>query len=222
MQLHTLLEGLLEWFFPDRCAACGGTGGLLCAGCRARLRPYPGAVARIPETLCQVQVGFVFEGPLRQAVHHLKYRRARRMARPLGELLAARLAGSCPPADGIVAVPLHPRRLAERGYNQAEELASALAPRWGVPLRRSGLARERATAQQAGLAAAHERAANMRGAFRWAGPGAPPRRALLVDDVFTTGATMAACAETLILAGSDEVYGIALARSRPDLDGLPG
>jgi ComF family protein len=178
-------------------------------------------VRRIPATLNEVRVGFVFDGTLRGAVHRLKYDRSPRMAGPLGRLLAAQLVAPCPPVDALIPIPLHRDRMRERGYNQAEALARELAQAWHVPLIADGLIRERMTAQQASLKAS-ERAENMRGAFGWL-PGQPaPMRVLLIDDVLTTGATMGACAEALRQAGSGWVGGVALARSRPDLDGLGG
>lgn len=206
--LARLYEGLLELIFPDRCAACGGAGGLLCPACRAGLRPYP------PEGptpgLDAMAVAWLYEGALRDAVHSLKYRRRRRVADALADALAAGLAP--PPADALVPVPLHAERLAERGFNQAEDLARRLGRRWGLPVCASGLARSRDTGHQARLSRAARRG-NVAGAFVWAGQAPPPRRALLVDDVLTTGATLAACAEALRAAGSREVRAVALARS---------
>ncbi len=210
------LDSILNFLFPDHCVGCKVAGNMLCAGCRGSLRPYPLILRRMPETLAEVRVGFVFEGVLRVAVHHLKYRKLRRMAGPLAELLGPQLVASLPEADAIIAVPLHPRRLAQRGYNQAEELARELSRVWGVPLVQ-GLIRTRTTERQA-LLETKARSANVLGAFEWESGTPPPRRLILVDDVLTTGATMGACAEALLLAGSDLVYGVALARSRPELD----
>ena len=117
--------------------------------------------------------------------------------------------------DAVLAIPLHSKRLAERGFNQAEALAREIATLLDLPLIDTGLARVRATEQQAHLDA-RARAENMRDAFAWRGT-APPRRLLLVDDVLTTGATMGACAIVLRDAGAEAVHGLALARSRPDM-----
>ena len=215
MPRRPLIETLLSFLFPDRCAGCRRGGSLLCAACRASLRPYPGGLRNQPASLADVRIVHLFDGPLRAAVHQFKYRRVRRMARPLGELLAANLAAAPLPFDSIAAVPLHAGRLAERGFNQAEALAAELARATRRNLINGGLTRIRATEQQAQLSA-RARADNVRGAFAWTAAAAPPRQVLIVDDVLTTGATMGACAAALREAGAAEVYGLALARSRPD------
>ena len=203
-----LLKRLLDLVFPDRCAACGGAGGLLCPNCVARLQPYP--LETPTPGLDSMHVGWIYDQTVRQAIHTLKYRRRRRMAEALGDALATRLAA--PPADALVPVPLHAGRLAERGFNQAEELARRLSQRWGLPICATGLERGRDTGHQARLNRA-ERQTNVAGAFVWCGPNAPPARVVLVDDVLTTGATLAACAAGLRAAGTREVRAVALARS---------
>ncbi len=155
-------------------------------------------------------VAWVYDGAVRRAVHSMKYRRRRRVADALGDALAASIAA--PPADALIPVPLHAERMAERGFNQAEELARRLGGHWGLPVCAAGLARARDTGHQARLSR-RERRDNVAGAFVWSGQGRPPARALLVDDVLTTGATLAACAEALRAAGAAEVGAVALARS---------
>ena len=139
----------------------------------------------------------------------------RRIAIPLGALMAEHLIAQPAAVEAVLAIPLHSARLAERGFNQAEALAREIANLLDLPLINTGLTRVRATEQQAKLDA-RARADNMRGAFAWDG-APPPRRLLLVDDVLTTGATMGACAIVLRDAGAEAVHGLALARSRPDL-----
>jgi len=210
---RTLLDTLLKLLFPDRCAGCRHLGDLFCGMCRAALVPYPGDDRRTPPTsLHSVRIAFLFQSPLREAIHQLKYRRVQRVAQPLGALLAEHVAGQQLDIDAVLAIPLHSVRLAERGFNQAESLASEVARSLQRPLIAKQLIRTRATQQQAHLDA-RARAENMRDAFSWQG-APPPRRVLLIDDVYTTGATMAACAEALRGAGAEAVYGLALARSR--------
>jgi ComF family protein len=211
------LARVLDVLFPPRCASCKRLGTLFCGACQAQLVRYPGTMRRLPPALDSVEIGYVFSGPLRAAVHQLKYAGAPRLAQPLGVLLAATVAAQfqARPVDALVPIPLHPQRLAERGYNQAAELATVIAQSLGVPVA-DDLVRMRATTQQASLNA-RERAANVTGAFQWV-RGTAPMRVALIDDVLTTGATMNACAEALRTGGAQHVRGLALARSRPDLD----
>jgi ComF family protein len=213
MAISALLDAILATIFPDRCCGCARLGDLLCRHCHAALTPYPRDPERIPASLDGVRVAFVFASPLREVVHQFKYRRVRRLAQPLGRLMAAHLAAQPLAIDAVLPVPLHHERLAERGFNQAEALALEVARVLDRPLAR-GLERMRVTEQQAHLDA-RQRADNVRGAFSWRA-ATPPRRLLIVDDVLTTGATIGACAEALREAGAEAVYGLALARSRPD------
>lgn len=121
MAVHNLINLLLDLIFPDRCAGCGGAGGLFCSRCRAVLQPYPDEDT--PAGLDGATVARIYAGPLRPAMHRLKYGRKRRIAEPLGDLLATALEIAPQPADALIAVPLHTERLAERGFNQSEELA---------------------------------------------------------------------------------------------------
>jgi ComF family protein len=205
-QIAGLLGGLLELFFPERCAACGREGGLLCAACRAGLRPF--APAAPPAGLDAVSVGWVFEGATQRAIHALKYGRRRRVAAALADALADAVPAA-PAGAALVPVPLHAGRMAERGFNQSAELAVGLGRRWGAPVLDGRLARTRDTGHQAGLAR-RERLSNVAGAFEWRG-ASPPARVVLVDDVLTTGATLVACAEALRAAGCREVRGMVLA-----------
>lgn len=214
MRGRSFVDALLALLFPDRCAGCRRLGALLCADCQAALLPYPADGRPPPPGLADVRIAFTYQSPLREAIHELKYRRVRRMAQPLGSLLAAHVAACPPKVDAVLAIPLHASRLAERGFNQADALAREVAAALRLPTIDQGLVRVRSTEQQARLDA-RGRADNMRGAFAWP-VGAPPRRLLLVDDVYTTGATMGACAEALIDAGAAAVHGLALARSRLD------
>ncbi|MEI7644376.1 MAG: ComF family protein [Chloroflexales bacterium] len=207
--IRDLFDRLLDLLFPDRCVACGCAGVLLCARCRAGLRPYPPEAP--PAGLDGMAVGWLYEGAIRQAIHRMKYTGMRRVAAPLGDLLAERLRAAPLPADALMAVPLHAGRLAERGFNQSEELAARIAQRCGLPLV-PGLARCRDTGHQASLGR-RARKGNVEGAFIWAIHAQPPARVLIVDDVLTTGATLAACADALRAAGTREVRAVALARS---------
>lgn len=206
-QIAGLLDRLLELLFPDRCTACGREGELLCAGCRVGLRSFPPQAA--PAGLDGVAVGWVFEGAVQRAVHALKYGRQRRVAWALADALADALPNPYAGA-ALVPVPLHAGRMAERGFNQSTELAQRLGRHWSVPVLDGRLVRVRDTGHQAGLAR-KERLSNVAGAFIWCSAAPPPARVTLVDDVLTTGATLAACADALRAAGCREVRAVALA-----------
>jgi ComF family protein len=111
--------------------------------------------------------------------------------------------------DGVVPVPLYAQRQQERGYNQAELLADAFCKQAQLPLRASWLTRIRATHTQVGLSATARRA-NVQAAFQ-AEPTVQGKRLIVLDDVYTTGATLRACAQALLAAGATQVYGLALA-----------
>ena len=193
------------------CPVCGepfpGLGGALpCDACRRGPPPY--AFAR---AVAEYRDG------MREAIHALKFGKRPLLATPLGRLLAeagARALPVPPPdwAEGLVPVPLHPARLAERGFNQAELLATPCGARWRVPVLPRALIRARATLPQTDLDPTARRL-NVRDAFRVPrAAGILGRRLLLVDDVHTTGATVAAAAQALREAGAAAVGVLALAR----------
>lgn len=227
---------LLSLLFPPRCAGCGRRGHWLCAGCTALLRPIaPPLCARCGEPLpegrwerCRAcreggpfaldiaRAAYPFAGPIRAAIHRFKYDGERARAEHLGAALVALppfLPAGAPPGlepPLVVPVPLATARRRERGFNQAEDLARVLAAARGWSLD-GGLERVRATRPQVGLDRA-ARQENVRGAFVWRGAPLTGRRILLVDDVFTSGATAEACAVTLKAAGAAWVGLVAVAR----------
>jgi len=220
--LRRLVEGALDLLFPLRCTACGREGAWVCPACRPSLpvnapplcprcaHPGPGPCpdcAGWDPALAVVRAPYRYEGPVREALLRLKYRGVRALAPPLAEAMALACRGL--PADALVPVPLHPRRRRERGYNQSALLARALAPLLGVPVA-PVLVRVRPTPPLAGQVGARERWSLLEGAFRCQGPA--PRRALLVDDVCTTGATLVACARALWEGGAEWVGAVVVAR----------
>ncbi len=154
-----------------------------------------------------------YEGVLRHLIHLLKYDGMEPLASPLGTRLVDLLAVAGP-VDLIVPVPLHASRRRSRGFNQAELLAAALSRVSGVRCDSGVLRRHRATETQTGLTH-RERRLNVQGAFRVRKPQAVSgRHVALIDDVITTGATVAACARTLKGAGAVRVVVLSLARAR--------
>lgn len=220
---------MLDVLYPPRCPGCGRLGEVFCAACLALVEPMPApACPRCgrpgpDETLCAecqaspspldvIVSAAVFAPPLRQAIHQLKYENNRSLAEPLSALMVAAWLHLPGPVDLIVPVPLHRKRAAERGYNQAALLARGLAEAVGVPLDEKALIRARVTRQQVGLGRT-ERALNVAGAFTCARDVAA-KRIVLVDDVCTTGSTLQACAEALRSGGASWVGGFTLARAR--------
>jgi ComF family protein len=215
--MHSLIDDILDLLFPPRCANCRSRGALLCASCRATCRFVPDSAnleqhQRLDSPFLVSTAGaYIFEGALREAIHKLKYDRSKRMAVPLGDLLSDYLVQHPLTVDAIVPVPLHRDRLQMRGFNQAQLLAERLAHRMQLPILTTQLVRVRHTSQQADLNRAQRRA-NVEAAFAWQAATPPPSRTLLIDDVLTTGATMAAAAQALHAAGADEVHALTLAR----------
>ena len=228
---RNIWTGLLELFFPDRCVSCGQTGCLFCNECRRKVEfvlpplcplcGHPSTHDRLcrrcqesPPAVDGIRSAVFFEGPLRQAVHALKYRGLRSLAAPLADLMITHWQREPLPADVIVPVPLHRRRERERGYNQAALLARPLGAEIGLPMREDWLVRTRATFPQIELDAS-ERKENVANAFQCRKSDAVVgRRVLLIDDVCTTGATLESCGLVLRQAGAQSVWAFTLARPR--------
>ena len=230
-RLNQWLWGSLDWLFPPVCGGCGRKGFRWCPDCQKQ-------VIRVPEPVCQccglplsrpglcpscrdshppyqaIRSWVVFEGPIRHAIHTMKYRRNA----ALGDALAPHLAGYVHQlgwrVDLVVPVPLSRQRMKERGYNQASLFAFPLATLQGWRYSSQVLVRTRETRSQVGLSPL-ERKVNISGAFRAEPALAKDKAILLVDDVVTTGATLAACSETLVEAGAQVVYALTMARALP-------
>jgi competence protein ComFC len=153
------------------------------------------------------------EGPMREAIHRLKYSNSQDLAAPLGEMMVSYWQDVHLPADVIIPVPLHARRLHERGYNQAALLARELGEGVSLPVLGNALVRVRETSPQVDLNA-KERKENVRGAFHCSDDRLAGKSVLLVDDVYTTGATLEACSLALKQRGVRTVWALTLARAR--------
>ncbi|MGE5173933.1 MAG: ComF family protein [Betaproteobacteria bacterium] len=238
----SLFRHILGLLLPSSCSYCRspiGDSGIpyFCSSCWADFAPLVGPLCptcgrpfESPETLlhspghlcraCRqsppkfdqaLAVG-QFEGPLREAIHQYKYRPCRSLGKPLGEWMAegVRLLANI---DMVMPVPLHPKRLKQRGFNQALLLAYRMSERHKVPLLCDNLIRMRATRPQVELKG-DERIKNVEGAFTLRQPSkVTGKSVVLVDDVFTTGATMNECAAVLKQAGATQVTAFTLART---------
>ena len=173
----------------------------------------PEAIAHPPVFARARAVACFDDGPVRNLVHQLKYGDRPDYARVLGRWMARAGAELLAEADVIVPVPLHPRRLWQRRYNQAALLAQAVGQASGTPVRLQAVDRIKQTQSQVGMTRS-ERAANIQGAFRLTPEGAALRgsRVLLVDDVLTTGATANAVSRALLRGGVTAVDLLVLAQ----------
>jgi ComF family protein len=225
------LAELERWLLPAACLLCEApvpareADALVCPLCRARWRRIPDplcarcgqpasgqAGCRIcagwPPDLARARSAVWLDGTAREAAHRLKYDGWSRLAEPMAETMRG-----LEPLTGrvcLIPIPLGGRRLAERGYNQSERLAAALGRLIGAPVRTDLLLRVRETRTQTALTP-EARRANVAGAFR--GADTPPARVVLVDDVFTTGATLGAAAAALTAAGVERVEAVTFARA---------
>ncbi len=214
---------VLDVVFPHRCAGCGTGPWPFCDVCRSALivleppwcercgRPCTLAVPRCrdcpPSPVASARAPFLYEGPAREAIRRLKYKGWRDIAAALAAAIVE--TPGLPSADAITWVPLARRRRAERGYDQARALAVAVARLRGVPAVR--LLRRRVATRPQARRSGDERRSAMQGAFE--PTGGAPSSVVLVDDVLTTGATAAACAEALTAAGARRVHVVAAARA---------
>jgi ComF family protein len=216
MGLRVIADSILTVLLAPPCAICGCVlsrplDGAVCDDCWASIRAIPASFC--PAAISRGQAIGQYEGTLRDLIHALKYDGRRSIAPRLSRLMAHYGRDVLSGAHAAIPVPLHRRRLRQRGFNQAEDLARGL----GVPVKRV-LERVRATTPQVDLPAEFRRA-NVRDAFsvRHRVLGRPDcslqgQIVVLVDDVATTGATLEACARALKTAGVTEVRALTAAR----------
>ena len=222
--LRALLTDFAALFFPQACLACQAAlvagEHYLCTTCRAEL-PYtdyhllPAAQnplgrrfwGKLPVTHTLSYLRFLRHGHVQHLLHQLKYQGQQEVGKALGQLYGAELAtaGFSPEFDLIVPVPLHRRKLARRGYNQADAFAAGLSLTLHCPWSADALRRTEHTDSQTRKSRT-ERWQNVATVFEVARPEeVAGRHILLVDDVLTTGATLEACGAALLAAGASQV-----------------
>lgn len=200
---------VLDLLAPPACIACDGRSGSqpFCPTCGAP----PGSVSAGDIDGVPLLVASPYVAPMSTAIARLKYENRPELSRPLARLLAPKLAcRQLPPDAALVPVPLHPKRLAARGYNQAALLAQELAALSHHGCHPLLLRRLRETERQVGKSRA-ERRENPAGAFTLRSAG--PSHVVLVDDVVTTGSTVRACAQALSAGGIQVSAIVALAHA---------
>lgn len=222
----------LDWLYPPACGGCGCKGQRWCLGCQKQVEILGSQVCpqcgspQADRQLCPacrdktdirliIRSWALFTGPVRQAVHRLKYRRDMGLGEALAQPLIKTLVSLGWHEDLILPVPLSPARLKERGYNQVALLARPLALACNFHYLPRALNRVRETQSQVGLSR-RQRKENVAGAFRAEPALVRGKRVLVIDDVMTTGATLEACAYALLTAGALSVKGLTLTRAIHD------
>ncbi len=228
-QIYRLIWVAVDWLYPPRCAGCQEFGHRWCKTCQEKttlvkenqcvycgrnLMENQQCVDCVGKTtnLNQIFVWGEHEGPLRLALHQLKYRRDVGLGEALSNNLVELLKVKKVMADIVVPVPLGRKRHRDRGYNQSALLARPLALALGLPYSSRALKRKRDTRTQVGLSI-EQRRKNVEGAFEAKLGLVAGKKVLLVDDVMTTGATMNAAGQALKQAGATEIIGLTMARA---------
>jgi ComF family protein len=228
-RLYRLAWTSLDWVYPPRCGGCGSRGSRFCNQCLQETQVISPPICTVcgcslaspgicwncrtnPPEFTALRSWAYFSGPLRDALHRLKYKRDVALGDALAQPLIRLLAATDWVIDLITAVPAGVNRQAERGYNQAALLARPIALSRGVPLRLGVLKKLRETRSQVGLSV-QERLRNVKNAFQADTGSVQGKRILLVDDVATSGATVAACTRALCQAGARQVFVLTLAHA---------
>ncbi len=220
----------LDIIFPPVCGGCGKVGSRWCVDCQQRVKILSGTLCEIcglplvSAGICDacradrphfrsLRAWAVFEDPVRNALHKLKYRRDISMGDSLASQMLPFVRELNWQIDMIVPIPLGKQRRRERGYNQVGMIAKPLAMALNVEYAPNELMRRKETRTQVGLTR-QERRDNVREAFQ-AGTGVVGKTVLVLDDVSTTGSTLSSSAETLFSSGAKDVYALTVARALP-------
>jgi ComF family protein len=218
----------LDLLFPRYCIGCGREGDFICERCRASLPLItPPVCEKCGRTLsgeqkCNrciegqdeidfIRAPFAFEGLVRHAIHMLKYQNIRALAEMFAVFLHDCLRSNTLSVDLLVPVPLHPKRLRERGYNQSGLLARELGSLCGLPVTEDNLIRCLHTPPQAQSSGVGERRNNIINAFKCRDNSLQGKKVLLIDDVATSGSTLYTCARALKATGVESVWGLVVA-----------
>jgi ComF family protein len=226
---HQFKELALDLLFPRHCVGCGRGGALLCSQCRSTLQYLsPPLCDRCGLPIrdgnmcldCEnaatdidgIRSLFPYDGAIQRAIIQLKYQNVRALASPLAQLMWEYQQTQRLPADVLMPVPLHPRRLRSRGYNQSGLLASELGRFASLPVVDDSVIRRKNTAPQARTTSVEDRRRNVAGAFACRDKRGAGKHIIVIDDVCTSSATLRACAAALKAEGAVSVWGLTLAR----------
>ncbi len=236
------VKAVSDFLFPPVCAACGGMTGshdAFCASCWSEVRfierpycevlgtPFPhdmgdGVISAPaiadPPPFDRLRSAVIYDGPARAIVGKLKYRDRLELAKMMADAMMRVAGDHIRAADFIIPVPLHASRFFMRQFNQSAELGRMLSGACAVPLSTGGLRRIRRTNRQVGLRQ-KQREDNVRGAFALSEEARltfAGRRIVLVDDVYTTGATVSACSRALRKAKPQDITVVTFAMALPE------
>jgi ComF family protein len=211
---RVVLKAGIDLIFPPRCVGCERVDSMWCERCAEELAQtyYPQFVRPLPPFSGIISTA-EHDGVIREAVQGLTYGNARIFASILGARMIHQLRVQNWTIDTIIPVPLHNSRLTERGYNQAQLLAEYVSQETDVPCLPSAVTRQRNTQSQVTLSA-DERRKNVQDAFHAEPQSLLHKKVLIIDDVYTTGATLSACADAILQAGAQAVYGLTVTVAR--------
>jgi len=224
----SILGACLDLLFPPRCVGCNRPGTFLCQNCIKDIATISGRLCiscGLPikaGDMClscqseiypfQIRSYAWYREPLRRALLHIKYRPNRRLSDWFADRLAEIVERESWPRMTVLSVPLSKNKYHRRGYNQVDLVASSLARKLGLPFKPNTLRRIKDTQSQVGLSL-EARKHNVQGAFVAEYRKLQGVCILLVDDLFTTGATLSACTQALMLADVGEIFAVTIARA---------
>ncbi|OIP27394.1 MAG: amidophosphoribosyltransferase [Chloroflexi bacterium CG_4_9_14_3_um_filter_45_9] len=224
-----LAEAAVDFFFPKQCVGCGKMGDFLCSTCREKLprlsppicpkcgKPQASGIVcpscrQRKAVIDGIRSPFLFDNVMRKAIHQFKYYNLKAISSCLAQFLADYLATNPLPGEVLVPVPLHPKRLKQRGYNQSSLLAREVSKLVNLPVIENCLIRAKQGQPQVKTTSVEERQKNVIDAFVGRDERVSGKQIILIDDVCTSGATLESCARALKNRGALSVWGLTLAR----------
>lgn len=223
--LKKIINFFLDLFFPKKCLGCNKAGTYICDSCLDKIELAQIDKQQKPANLDCLIWAVPYSNPLiKELIRIFKYHYIKELAKPLSRLLITQCGRSHFPHDAVVVpVPLHKRKLRERGFNQAKLLAEEVAEYFSLPLETGVLTRKKYTPQQARKKSDKERKEALKNAFEISKDFMKKcvtenenllkdKIVILVDDVFTTGSTMSEAAKVLKQAGAKEIWGLVIAK----------
>jgi ComF family protein len=229
LSLVQIPNSIVDFFFPSRCLGCGRWGDLICKDCfldLPRIMPPLCSKCGKPESsggLCPgcwssqsvidgIRSVFRFEGTIRKAIHHLKYYQLKTISKDLALVLYDYIKLNKLNYEIIVPVPLHRKRLRQRGYNQSSLIANELGKLCNTLVKTESLFRVKDGIPQTRTSRVQQRRKNVANAFVCSDQYIDNKNVMLIDDVCTSGATLEACATALKAAGAASIWGLTVAR----------